>query len=688
MIAFDVALGKAHVSMQGRCPHCGEINQYARPPTTAIVYCQHCRKPFGAAALTPAAGGGTPPPPVGRAQRRGPSSSRVQGTPPPQIATTEHRPQLVRRQPLNTAAQNAPTVEETRPPRPHGPEARNVIVPKILAKNRGDDEADGAASARLVYTSVEGVEAEFALDGHNTIGRHPKNTIRLHDREVSKNHAIIERRGNTFNVKDLNSSNGTFVNNRRITEADLKDGDALLFGSMRLLFHQGEQASAHSTNSARDLVTILPQEPSGATHIHAKLDAAENEHDFVPAAEISDVEVLRRDYEKLRIAYEMSRMGITQDFTVMLQRSLDMAFQLLPADNGVILLVEPETGVLVPHTVKRSAGSNPDEEIVLSTSIINQVIHDRSSILLSDAILDPRFSGAQSIISQGIRSAMCVPLVAHDVVYGVMHLDSRQRIGAFSEKDLQLLNALAGQAAISIANTRLIRKVEDDAKTRGQLSRFLPPHVVETMVEGKGQPIVKGGRECDASVLFCDIRGFTAMSEAAGGPQDIVDLLNEYFEQLVEVVFERHGVLDKFIGDALMAHWGTLENDVDPTFSAVAAALEFRDAIRSFNEEREAEGKLPVGMGVGVNSGPLVAGYMGAKRRLEYTVIGDTVNTSSRLCGLAEPDQVLISEMTYQRIADRIEARYLGTRHVKGKEQGVEVYEALALRGAMSETGS
>jgi adenylate cyclase len=298
---------------------------------------------------------------------------------------------------------------------------------------------------------------------------------------------------------------------------------------------------------------------------------------------------------------------------------------------------------------------------------------------LSDAFLDPRFSSAQSIISQGIRSAMCVPLVANDVVYGVVHLDSRQRIGAFSEKDLSLLKALANQAAVAIANSRMLRKIEDDARTNAQLGRFLPPHVVEQMVGGRGNAITKGGRECEASVLFCDIRGFTAMSEAAGEPQEIVDLLNEYFERLVEVVFSRHGVLDKFIGDALMAHWGTLPSDEDSVFSAVAAAVEFRDAIREFNQEREAEGKSPVGMGVGVNTGHLVAGYMGSRRRLEYTVIGDTVNTASRLCGLAGPDEVLISETTYRLIEDRIEAEYLGTKQVKGKEMGVNVYKVQAL---------
>jgi adenylate cyclase len=270
-----------------------------------------------------------------------------------------------------------------------------------------------------------------------------------------------------------------------------------------------------------------------------------------------------------------------------------------------------------------------------------------------------------------------------------MHLDSRQRIGAFAEKDLQLLKALANQAAIAIANSRLLRKIEDDAKTTAQLSRFLPDHVVTEMVEGRGQPIMKGGRECEATVLFCDIRGFTAMSEQAGGPQEVVDLLNEYFEQLVEIVFQRHGVLDKFIGDAMMAHWGTIPSDVDPAFNAVAAAIELRDAIREFNGERTAEGKLAIGMGVGVNSGQLVAGYMGARRRLEYTVIGDTVNTASRICGLAKPDQVLLSEATYQLVQERISGEYMGERQVKGKEYKVEIYEAVGLVDAsFSDTGS
>jgi adenylate cyclase len=582
-------------------------------------------------------------------------------------------------------ARGSGLVEDTRPPLRQEPPSSEVIVPKLYTKAKSDP---GRIRAKLVYTSVEGLETEFELDDKNTVGRHPKNSIRLHDREVSKEHGTIERRGERYVVRDLESSNGTFVNGKRIRESELKQDDELMFGSMKLTFRAAGTERKGVEAAGRDLVTIIPNEPAGATHVHVTLEDRPEDKDFKPAAEMSDPDTLKQDYEKLRVAYMLSREAVAMDFSALLKKVLEVAFELLPADNAVILLVDPETGMLLPHTIKRRDEADA-QEILLSSSIVNNVLQSRQSCLLSNALLDPRFSSAHSIISQGIRSAMCVPLVANETVYGVMHIDSRQRIGAFTEKDLSLLKALANQAASAIANSRLIRKIEEDAKANAQLSRFLPPHVVEQMVGGRGQAITKGGRECDATVLFCDIRGFTSMSEAAGEPQEIVALLNDYFERLVEIVFNRHGVLDKFIGDALMAHWGTLPGDEDPVFSAVQAAVEFRDAIRAFNVEREAEGRPPIGMGVGVNTGRLVAGYMGSRRRLEYTVIGDTVNTASRICGLAGPDQVLISESTHRLVEDRITAEYLGSKQVKGKETSVEIYQVNSVtEGRVSDTRS
>lgn len=648
--------------MRAWCPHCGAPNDFARPPTSAVVYCQKCRKPFGVSSLIEA---------HRKQQQSGPPTEET-STPgtsqnaPNRAATGTVREPAPRHgsEPSFDPSWGSATGESRKRPL-----AAQVIIPK--GRTPTPDPV-----AKLVYRSPDGLVTDFTLEDSNTVGRHPKNRIRLNDREISKEHAVIERIGDEFVIRDLRSSNGTYVNNRRVTEVGLRDGDEILLGSMRLQFE-----FEHPTRdkvSARNLVTILPQDPGASTHIHAKVE--DRQHDFMPVEQVTDIEVLKEDYEKLRLTHALSRLGLTTDLSKLLGNTLDVVFSMLPADNGVVMLVDEDTNTLVPHTIRRRKESDKEEEIILSSSIVNGVLQDRSSVLLSDAFIDPRFSGSQSIIAQGIRAAMCVPLVAHSKVLGIMHLDTRERVGAFTEKDLQLLKAIANQTAIAIENIRLVRQIEEEAKTRGQLSRFLPPHVVEEMVQGKGQPIRKGGREVEASVVFCDIRGFTSMSETSG-PQEVVELLNEYFERLVEVVFARHGVLDKFIGDALMASWGAIEGGTseDPVYDCVAAAIDFRDTIDELNGERAGLGLAPIQMGVGVNTGRLVAGYMGSKRRLEFTVIGDTVNTASRICGIATGGQVLISEGTQRLVGDRIESRYLGTHQVKGKAEEIGVYEAIRL---------
>jgi adenylate cyclase len=537
-----------------------------------------------------------------------------------------------------------------------------------------------ATQAKIQFSGSDGKKTDFPLRERNTLGRHPSNNIQLNDREISKEHAVIERRGDAWWLRDLGSSNGTFVEGRRISEVRLTSGDRFRCGPMELVFIVEKDTALPDV---QDVVRIVRPDGAGhSTHIHARLEN-DPEMDFRPVVEVTDLEVLRRDYEKLRLTHLLARIGLTLDLDLLFGRTLNVVFEMLAADRGAILLLDEETGKLTPRAVRHRQPQSTNREITISSTILNQVLEEKASVVLSDAFVDPRFSGSDSIIAQGIRSAMCVPLVSGERVLGLMHLDTHQRVGAFTEKDLQLLQSIAIQTAAAIENTRLVRQIEAEARTRDQLNRFLPPHVVEAMVAGKGAPIRKGGREVEASVVFCDIRGFTALAESVGA-SGVVALLNEYFERLVEVVFRRHGVLDKFIGDALMASWGTLnaeaeESESDSAYDCVAAAVEFRDVIRALNDERRASGEVPIRMGVGVNTGRLVAGYMGSRRRLEYTVIGDTVNTASRLCSLAEGDQVLVAESTYNRVADRVLGRYLGTRQVKGKERELKVYEVIEL---------
>ncbi|MGA1354985.1 MAG: adenylate/guanylate cyclase domain-containing protein [Candidatus Limnocylindrus sp.] len=211
--------------------------------------------------------------------------------------------------------------------------------------------------------------------------------------------------------------------------------------------------------------------------------------------------------------------------------------------------------------------------------------------------------------------------------------------------------------------------------TRAQLSRFLSPALLEKVVKRE----LRWGMSGDtvwASVLFCDIRGFTAISDGQR-PDAVVSMLNEYFEAMVEAVFEHNGVLDKFLGDGLMAVWGTLERDPDDAASAVRAAHRMREALEEVvNPARIRRGDAPLRMGCGIATGRLIAGAMGAKRRQDFTVIGDTVNLASRLCGEARPGQVLVCEAT-ERAASTSGLRFqaLEARLVKGVARPVPVFE-------------
>jgi adenylate cyclase len=276
---------------------------------------------------------------------------------------------------------------------------------------------------------------------------------------------------------------------------------------------------------------------------------------------------------------------------------------------------------------------------------------------------------------QGIRSSMAVPLMHSGQLFGVMVLDSQIATNAFTEKDLQLFQNMANQAAIAIQNSLFARKLEQEAVARQSFQRLLSPAIAEQVLSGRVE-VKKGGELRDTTVLFTDIRGFTAMSEAKP-PQEVVEMLNEYFEQMVEIIFEHEGTLDKFVGDEIMALFGAPVAHEDDAYRAVRVALEMQDALDRFNGERKERGLDALHVGVGINTGEVVAGYLGSSKALEYTVIGDVVNTGARLCSIAKAGEIIISENTYLRVKGRFEVVELPPTPVKGKSQPLKIYNVL-----------
>jgi adenylate cyclase len=523
--------------------------------------------------------------------------------------------------------------------------------------------------AKLIVLGSDG-RKEHELGAVTTIGRHPDNVVQILDRIVSKEHAQIIRQPNgKFLYRDLGSLNGSFLRGERLSEHMLVEGDEIILGSTQLMFHE-----ASVSEQVLEKVTIQPA--ANETLIRQRLQAHQGSREFLPEKEIKDVDALRRDYEKLRLAHELGRsIGLEVNLDLLLEKIIMKAFDLLPADRGVILLMEE--GVPKPRVAKTRDGRT--EQIVLSRSILAEVVQHKTAMLSADASIDSRFSGSHSIILQGIRSTMTVPLIHHDELLGVMHLDSMVATNAFGEKDLQLFAGIASQAAVAIHNSMLARKIEHEAKTRAQFQRLLSPNLVEQVVAGKLQ-LEKGGALQEVTLLFSDIRGFTAMSEKRA-PQEIVRMLNEYFELMVDVIFRFQGTLDKFVGDEIIALFGAPVSMPDAELRAVECALEMQKVLKDFNRTRMAEGQEEIKVGVGVNTGPVVTGAIGSSRALQYTAIGDAMNLASRLCSAAKADQLLVSEATYLKIADRVAAVAMPPMRFKNKSEEQRVFNVIGMRG-------
>ncbi|TFV89318.1 adenylate/guanylate cyclase domain-containing protein [Oxalobacteraceae bacterium OM1] len=210
--------------------------------------------------------------------------------------------------------------------------------------------------------------------------------------------------------------------------------------------------------------------------------------------------------------------------------------------------------------------------------------------------------------------------------------------------------------------------------------RFLNPGVVRQIVD-QGETVESlSGRTREVTVLFSDIRGFTTLSESRP-PQEVVALLNRYFERQVEVVFKHGGTLDKFIGDCIMAFWGAPVDDQQHAAHAVAAALEMQDVLVEFKRELDAEGSnvSDFDVGIGVHSGPAVVGFIGAQRKLDYTAIGDTVNLASRVEGLTKGvARVLVTAETVQACGESaFRFQHHGAFAVKGRSAEVQLYEPM-----------
>ena len=227
----------------------------------------------------------------------------------------------------------------------------------------------------------------------------------------------------------------------------------------------------------------------------------------------------------------------------------------------------------------------------------------------------------------------------------------------------------------------VLEDISQEKRLKTTMYRYLTPHVAE-QVMALGEDGLMVGERKEVTILFSDIRGYTTLTENLGAAE-VVSLLNQYFETMVESVFNYEGTLDKFIGDALMAVFGApLPLTENHAWRAIQAALDMRHRLKEFNDRRIVQEQPQIHIGIGISSGEVVSGNIGSRKRMDYTVIGDGVNLSSRLEGTTKKYgcDIVLSEFTYQLCSDRLIVRELDKIRVKGKHQAVKIYELIGDR--------
>lgn len=280
------------------------------------------------------------------------------------------------------------------------------------------------------------------------------------------------------------------------------------------------------------------------------------------------------------------------------------------------------------------------------------------------------------LVSLGLN--VWIPFRVNESLRGGLGLGEKLSGDPYPADDLELLATLAAQGAVAVENAKLLERVKREEVARVNFSRYLSPQIVEKIVQHDVEVNLGGDRKV-VTVLFSDIRNFTTITESRP-PDQLIAILNEYFTSMAETIFEQQGSLDKYIGDAIVAVFGSLVPVENPARNAVAAAVAMMRRLPELNRRWEARFGFSMNIGIGVNTGEVFLGNIGSPERMEFTVIGDAVNVASRFSGLAKAGQVLVTRETLAHLGTEFPVRELPPAEVKGKSGKLEVFEIVYAR--------
>ena len=516
------------------------------------------------------------------------------------------------------------------------------------------DDDNGSHEARIAAPETD-------------IGRASEAGLRLVDRSVSRQHAVILQQDDKWILRDRASQNGIRIGRSYATEHEIHDGDVAYLGQVRLRFVVSVHDSIRLQNDeSRTRYQTDAAVPSGSIII----DATEAANLPLPSAPAEKTSQEPSPPDALQGLMTVAQELLQADHIEHLfSRILDLVFTYVPVENAFLILHEADIDQLVPKATRSRVGTLSGEPI--SRRIVLHTFRTREAVLTPDMDTDTRFTGG-SIDQHGIRSALSVPLCTGDTALGVIFADSTTQRAPLEARHLHFLALLAHLAATAIEQARLRDRINEESVLRERLMRYQSPTLVEELMTRPGAETMMEPVERDASVLFADLVGFSTRTESMP-PRDVARMLNRMLSEMVDIVFKHGGTLDKFIGDAVMALFGVPNEHTDHAMQAVQCAMDMQARLDELDAEQP--DPKPLQLRIGINSGPVVAGDIGSERRMEYTVLGNTVNIAARLEAFAaRPGEIVIGPATQEAVSDRVRTQPLGEQMLKGMSQPVAAY--------------
>ena len=372
------------------------------------------------------------------------------------------------------------------------------------------------------------------------------------------------------------------------------------------------------------------------------------------------------------LLYELARdLSSSLELEVVLSKVMDRMITLMKAARGFIVLVDPSTGIM---SVPMSGGQADPEGARLflgSKTVIEHVVRTGQAVVTTDATVDDRFKGRQSVILQNLRSIIAVPLVTKGKVIGAVYVDNPFQAAIFEEEDKEFLQAISDLAAIAIDNARQYERSE---LLRALFELHVNKQVTDYVLarSDRNTKFLPGERR-EVTMLNSDIAGFSTLSQRMEA-EELVGFLNSYFARMIDVVLAHGGNIDKFQGDGMLVVFGAPNPMKDHAAQALRAARGMYNEIDRLNRELIGAGKPAISVGIGLDTGFVVAGHVGSERRLEFTLIGVPVNNSSYLSKV-RPAKVLMSETTRDLLPDGFEVTDHEAMLLKGANEPQSIYQ-------------